>query len=137
MNWNFNVVEEAKALYATMNAHQIAEVLSERYQDSVTHDDVRNAFSRHNVKDPKGIQLDKDKELAVKYRVLFRWFIHEIAEQLERSPRWVKMTLCKARKAMQSTLRIVRRKPVQLSLFPPCVQLDLPFVDAPVMSVAA
>jgi transposase len=77
MNWTPEIVEEAEVLFATHNAHEIAGILSAKYGERVTHDNVRAVFSRYGIKDPK----DSFKQRkVVMYAVRYQYPVSRIAE---------------------------------------------------------
>lgn len=94
---------------------------------NVSYDVMRKTVSDHKIADPKIALMHEDRDRAVKYRVKYRWFIHEIAEQLNRNACWVRRVLREARCTMVEQLKIVfsrARTCVQLPLFGD-VQLSL------------
>lgn len=130
MNWTPEAIKEAEDLYATHSAKYIAAHFG------VSHDDMRQAFSRYGIRDPKSTTLECDRQRALRYRVQYRWSFHDIAEQLDRSVNWVTRTLSRAFRAMRTSLRVVYcRACVQLRLFSEAAQLSL--FEEPVMSMAA
>ena len=75
MNW-YNVIDEVEALYATMDAHRIADRLSSKYGETVTHCDVRAALSRFVIHDTK---RDATRRKVVMYAVRYRYGFEKIA----------------------------------------------------------
>lgn len=90
----------AADMWKTMNCREIAPHFG------VTPECLRQNFHRCGIKDPKD-RRDKDRRLAEKYWFTFGWSRAEIADQLNRSARFV-----------ANALRDMARR-LQLCLWPP------------------